>query len=420
MDSNLHEEMLNLGEGAREAAHGLGCASARQRNAALLAMADAIDADRKRIVSANKKDLVAARAAGLSPAMLDRLTLTPARIDAIIKGLHEVAELPDPLARRLGRVKRPNGLVIDKEPVPIGVIAIIYESRPNVTADAAALCIKSGNAVILRGGKEAIESNRAIAVALSAGLREAGLSERAVQLVQTTDRAAVNELVALEGLVDVVIPRGGESLIRAVVEHARVPVLKHYNGICHIYVDAAADQDQALEIIRNAKCQRPGTCNAVETILVNEKIASAFIPRLAKACRKWGVAVKADAAARALADGFEVATDEDWRNEYLALKLSLAVVPDTAAAIAHINRYGSHHSDAILTTSAAAARAFTREVDSAAVYVNASTRFTDGGEFGMGCEMGISTDKLHARGPVGIRELTTYKYVVHGNGQVRK
>ena len=416
---NLYDEIRKMGEAARDAAHALGCASARQRNAALLAMTEAIDADRAQIVAANDKDLAAARASGLSPAMVDRLTLTPARVDAVIKGLREVADLADPLSRRLARVTRPNGLVIDKVPVPIGVIAIIYESRPNVTADAAALCIKSGNAVILRGGKEAIESNKAIAAAMAKGLRKAGLPENAVQLVRTTDRAAVPELVSLEGLVDVVIPRGGESLIRAVVEHARVPVLKHYNGICHIYVDAAADQKQALEIIHNAKCQRPGTCNAVETILVNEKIAKAFIPRLAKACRKWGVAVKADAAARALADGFEEATEEDWRNEYLALKLSLAVVPDTAAAIAHINRYGSHHSDAILTADPAAARAFTREVDSAAVYVNASTRFTDGGEFGMGCEMGISTDKLHARGPVGIRELTTYKYVVHGNGQLR-
>ncbi len=417
---DLHDEIRALGEAARDAAHALGCATARQRNAALLAMAEAVDADRKPIDAANDKDLAAARLSGLSPAMIDRLTLTPSRVDGVIKGLREVADLPDPLSRRLARVTRPNGLVIDKVPVPIGVIAIIFESRPNVTADAAALCIKSGNAVILRGGKEAIESNKAIATAMAKGLRKAGLPENAVQLVQTTDRAAVPALVTLEGLVDVVIPRGGESLIRAVMEHARVPVLKHYNGICHIYVDAAADQKQALDIIRNAKCQRPGTCNAVETILVNEKIAEAFIPRLAKACREWGVAVKADAAARALADGFEVATDDDWRNEYLALKLSLAVVPDTAAAIAHINRYGSHHSDAILTENPAAARAFTREVDSAAVYVNASTRFTDGGEFGMGCEMGISTDKLHARGPVGIRELTTYKYVVHGTGQIRK
>ena len=416
---NIHDEIRMMGEAARDAAHALGCASARQRNAALLAMAEAIDADRAKIVAANDKDLAAARASGLSPAMVDRLTLTPARVDAVVKGLREVADLADPLSRRLARVTRPNGLVIDKVPVPIGVIAIIYESRPNVTADAAALCIKSGNAVILRGGKEAIESNKAIAAAMAKGLHKVGLPENTVQLVQTTDRAAVPELVSLEGLVDVVIPRGGESLIRAVMEHARVPVLKHYNGICHIYVDAAADQKQALDIIHNAKCQRPGTCNAVETILVNATIAKTFIPRLAKACRKWGVTVKADAAARALADGFEVATEDDWRNEYLALKLSLAVVSDTAAAIAHINRYGSHHSDAILTEDTAAARAFTREVDSAAVYVNASTRFTDGGEFGMGCEMGISTDKLHARGPVGIRELTTYKYVVHGNGQVR-
>lgn len=417
---SLHDEIRAIGVAAKAAARELVRFSGDSRNEALLAMAEAIDASRAEIAAANAVDVAAAAAAGLSPALIDRLTLTEARVDGVIKGLREVAALPDPLVRNLGTVVRPNGLEIVKQPVPIGVIAIIFESRPNVTADAAALCVKSGNAVILRGGKEALNSNKAIAAAMAAGIRKAGLPDNTVQLITTLDHAAVTELVRMDDCIDVVIPRGGESLIRAVVQNARVPVLKHYNGICHIYVDESADFLEALEIIHNAKCQRPGTCNAVETVLVNEKIAAAFIPVLAEKCRAWGVAVKADAASRAFADGFESATEEDWTNEYLSLKMSLAVVAGVDAAIAHINRYGSHHSDAILTRDDAAARKFTCEVDSAAVYVNASTRFTDGGEFGMGCEMGISTDKLHARGPVGIEELTTYKYVVHGNGQVRK
>ena len=417
----LHEEIRAIGDAAQTAARQLVNTTPRRRSAALLSMASAIDLHRDLILAANAKDLEAARKEGLSDALLDRLTLTPARIDAMIDGVRAVSDLPDPLTRNLGHVKRPNGIIIVKQPVPIGVIVIIYESRPNVTADAAALCIKSGNAVILRGGKEARLSNRAIAEALSEGASKAGLPQDAVQLVTSTDHEGVTELVQMDDRVDLVIPRGGERLIRAVVEHSRVPVLKHYNGICHIFVDAQADQDMALSIIRNAKCQRPGTCNAVETILVHSDIAGDFIPRLAKACREWGVTVKADEEACAIAPdaGFETATDEDWTNEYLSLKLTLGVVPDLVSAIEHINQYGSHHSDAIITSDTAAARAFTREVDSAAVYINASTRFTDGGEFGMGCEMGISTDKLHARGPVGIKELTTYKYVIRGNGQIR-
>ena len=391
----------------------------RKRSAALRAAADAIVAASAAIKTANAADLAAAKERGLSAAMIDRLTLTDARIAAMADGLRQVAALPDPLARRLATFRRPNGLVISKVPVPIGVIAIIFESRPNVAADAAALCIKSGNAAILRGGKEALASNCAIVDAMSAALAKAGIPEGAVQLVRTTDHADVRELVKMEGLVDLVIPRGGESLVRAVMENARVPVLKHYNGICHIFVDASADLVEALGIINNAKCQRPGTCNAVEKVLVHKAIAKKFVPRLAKACAKWGVEVFADEAARAIEPSLKPATDADWTTEYLDLKLTLGVVDGVDAAIGHINRFGSHHSDAILTRDAASAEAFLKRVDSAAVYHNASTRFTDGGEFGFGCEMGISTDRMHARGPVGIKELTTYKYVIRGNGQIR-
>ena len=416
---DLHGEIRALGVAAKAAALELAGVPGARRARAIREMAASLETSREAILKANAEDVEAAKAAGLSPAMVDRLTLTDARFDGMAKGLREVAALPDPLARRLGTARRPNGLVIEKRPVPIGVIAIIYESRPNVTADAAALCLKSGNAVILRGGKEAFASNRAIAAALAEGAARAGMPAGTVQLVGTTDRAAVGELAGLDEFVDVVIPRGGESLIRAVVESARVPVLKHYNGICHIFVDESADLRQALAIIRNAKCQRPGTCNAVEKVLVHAAVAAKFVPRLARECAKWGVELFADEVARSYVPALAPASEADWRTEYLSLKLTLGVVPDVGAAIEHVNFYGSHHSDAILTADDANARRFTTFVDSAAVYVNASTRFTDGGEFGFGCEMGISTDKLHARGPVGIRELTSYKYVVRGNGQVR-
>jgi glutamate-5-semialdehyde dehydrogenase len=415
----LHETMRGMGDAALEASRRMATASTRRKNIALRAMAAAVDTRRDLIKAANGRDLKAGREAGLSTAMLDRLELNDARLDGIIQGLRTVADLPDPVGRCLQRRRRPNGLVILKQRVPIGVIAIIYESRPNVTADAAALCVKTGNAVILRGGREALHSNQAIADALAIGADEAGLPARAVQFVSTTDREAVRELVQMNDRVDLVIPRGGESLIHAVVEQARVPVIKHYKGVCHVYVDESAEPDIALAIIENAKCQRPGVCNAAETLLVHAGIAGAFLPRLAELCKRCQVQIRADEEARAIVPDFHPAEETDWWAEYLDLTLALRVVADTDAAIAHINTYGSHHSDAIVTRDGAAAKAFTREVDSAAVYVNASTRFTDGGEFGMGAEMGISTDKLHARGPMGLEELTTYKYVVQGNGQIR-
>jgi len=411
--------MLAVGQASLEASRRLAVLGSRRKNAILEAMAEAVETSRKAIAEANAGDVQAARAAGMAPALVDRLTLTDKRIDAMIAGIREVAALKDPVGHKISRWIRPNGLEIVKRRVPIGVIAIIYESRPNVTADTAALCIKTSNAVILRGGKEAINSNRAIADAMAEGGRKGGLPENAIQLIRTTDREAVRELVRLDGIVDMVIPRGGESLIRAVVENATVPVLKHYKGICATYVDESADVEMALRIVENAKCQRPGTCNATETLLVHEAAAKEFLPRMAAALMARGVELRGDAAARAVVADMKAATDRDWDTEFLDMVLAVGVVPSLEAAIAHINRHGSHHSDAIITESENAARRFCAEIDSAAVYVNASTRFTDGGEFGMGAEIGISTDKLHARGPMGLEELTTYKYVVTGNGQVR-
>jgi len=325
----------------------------------------------------------------------------------------------DPIGGQISRWIRPNGLEIIKRRVPIGVIGIIYESRPNVTADSAALCFKTSNVVILRGGKEAIYSNIAIADALVAGGRKRGMPEHAVQLIRTTDREAIRELVQMEGKVDLIIPRGGESLIRAVTEQSHVPVIKHYKGVCHVYVDASADFEMALRIIENAKCQRPGVCNAMETLLVHEKIAADFLPKVAERLAARNVELRGDDAARAIVPGMKVATVADWSAEYLDLILSVAVVSSTRAAIDHINFYGSKHSDSIVTASDADRDMFLNEVDSAAVYANASTRFTDGGEFGMGAEIGISTDKIHARGPMGLEELTSYKYIITGNGQIR-
>jgi len=416
---SLHAEMLAVGQASLEASRRLAVLGSRRKNAILEAMAEAVETSRKAIAEANAGDVQAARAAGMAPALVDRLTLTDKRIDAMIAGIREVAALKDPVGHKISRWIRPNGLEIVKRRVPIGVIAIIYESRPNVTADTAALCIKTSNAVILRGGKEAINSNRAIADAMAEGGRKGGLPENAIQLIRTTDREAVRELVRLDGIVDMVIPRGGESLIRAVVENATVPVLKHYKGICATYVDESADVEGALRIVENAKCQRPGTCNATETLLVHEAAAKEFLPRMAAALMARGVELRGDAAARAVVADMKAATDRDWDTEFLDMVLAVGVVPSLEAAIAHINRHGSHHSDAIITESENAARRFCAEIDSAAVYVNASTRFTDGGEFGMGAEIGISGDKLHARGPMGLEELTTYKYVVTGNGQVR-
>jgi glutamate-5-semialdehyde dehydrogenase len=414
----LHEDMLAMGDRAVAASRSLAKLTARRKNSALEAMAGELDARRQVIKDANAKDMDAGRAGGLSAAMLDRLLLTDARIDAMIKGIRDVVVLKDPVGARISKWVRPNGLEIVKTRVPLGVIAIIYESRPNVTADAAALCIKTSNAVILRGGSESIQSNLAIADALQAGGRKKGLPDGAIQLVATTDRDAIRELVQMVGKVDLAIPRGGEGLINAVAEHARVPVIKHYKGVCHVYVDEAANEDMALRIVENAKCQRPGVCNAIEKVLIHEKIASSFLPKMAQVLGARSVELRGDEAARKIVP-MKPATEEDWYAEYLDLILAVKIVSDAEAAIDHINKYGSHHSDAIVTENEATGRLFTQGVDSATVYVNASTRFTDGGEFGMGAEIGISTEKLHARGPMGLEELTTYKYVILGNGQVR-
>lgn len=415
----LHDTIRKIGDQALTASRRMVSLSTKRKNAVLNAMANAIDQQRDLIKEANAQDLAQAKADGLSGAMQDRLTLTDARIDSMITGIREVALLPDPVGKKIWKRTRPNGLVIEKRRVPLGVIAIIYESRPNVTSDAAVLCIKTSNAVILRGGKEAIHSNLAIAHALQEGGASAGLPPNTVQFIETIDREAVRELVQLDDRVDVVIPRGGESLIRAVVENARVPVLKHYKGVCHVFVDAGADLNQALAIVENAKCQRPGVCNAMETLLVHQDAAEAFLPLLQTLAARRKLELRGCQATRAFLPDCRPATEEDWTTEYLDLILSVRIVKNLKAAITHINTYSSHHSDAIITPNTHSAKKFLKEVDSAAVYVNASTRFTDGGEFGMGAEMGISTDKLHARGPVGLEELTTYKYVVTGQGQIR-
>ena len=383
-------------------------------------MADGILKDADIIKEANAQDLGAGRAAGLSAALLDRLALNDKRIEAMAAGLRDVAALPDPVGRVLDSRTRPNGLSMRKVAVPIGVIAFIYESRPNVTADAAGLCLKAGNAVILRGGKEAIQSNRAIARSLLDSGARAGLPANAVQLVQTTDREAVRELAQATGLVDVIIPRGGEALIRAVTENARVPVIKHYKGVCHVFVDRDADLDMAERIVINAKCQRPAVCNSMETLLVDEAVAKTFLPRIANALLARKVELRGDDATRQLVSAAKAATEADWSTEYGDLIINIRVVPGVDGGIAHINRYGSQHSDAIVTRNQATADRFLREVDSATVYHNASTRFTDGGEFGMGAEVGISTDKIGARGPMGLEELTTYKWIIEGTGQVRE
>ena len=416
---DLHETIHSMGERAVAASRALATLSTRRKNIILEAMADALDANRARILAANARDMAAGRDAGLPDAMLDRLSLTDARLDGVINAVRSLVGLRDPVGREIARWTRPNGLLIRKMRVPIGVIGIIYESRPNVTVDAAALCFKASNAVILRGGREALETNIALADALQSGGAAKGLPPDSIQLISVTDHDAVRELVQLEGLVDLVIPRGGERLIRTVAEQARVPVIKHYKGVCHVYVDKAADPAMALDIIENAKCSRPGVCNALEKVLVHRDIAPTFLPLLAERLRARRVELRGDEAARAAVPDLVPATDADWDAEYLDLVLAVKVVDGTAAAIDHINRHGSHHSDSIVTADTKARDQFLQQVDSACVYVNASTRFTDGGEFGLGAEIGISTDKLHARGPMALEELTTYKYLVTGNGQIR-
>ncbi|HBO3684767.1 TPA: glutamate-5-semialdehyde dehydrogenase [Pseudomonas aeruginosa] len=420
MTESVLDYMSRLGRDARAASRLLARAATAQKNRALLAAADALDAARAELSHANEQDLAAGRANGLEPAMLDRLALTPARIDDMIEGLRQVATLPDPIGEIRDMRYVPSGIQIGKMRVPLGVVGIIYESRPNVTIDAASLCLKSGNATILRGGSEAIHSNQAIARCIQQGLAEAGLPAAAVQVVETTDRAAVGALISMPEYVDVIVPRGGKGLIERISREAKVPVIKHLDGICHVYIDVAADLDKAIRVADNAKTQRYAPCNTMETLLVHAGIAEQALPPLATIYREKGVELRGDAATRALlgADVLE-ATEEDWRTEYNAPILSIRIVDGLDAAIEHINTYGSQHTDAIITENFSDARRFLAEVDSASVMVNASTRFADGFEYGLGAEIGISTDKLHARGPVGLEGLTSEKYVVFGDGHVR-
>lgn len=420
MTESVLDYMSRLGRAAREASRVVARATTAQKNQALLAAADALDAARAQLTDANEQDLAAGRANGLEPAMLDRLALTPARIDDMIEGLRQVASLPDPIGEIRDMRYVPSGIQIGKMRVPLGVVGIIYESRPNVTIDAASLCLKSGNATILRGGSEAIHSNQAIAACIQQGLAAAGLPASAVQVVETTDRAAVGALITMPEYVDVIVPRGGKSLIERISRDAKVPVIKHLDGICHVYIDVAADLDKAIRVADNAKTQRYAPCNTMETLLVHAGIADRVLPPLAAIYRDKGVELRGDAATRVLlgSDVLE-ATEEDWRTEYNAPILSIRIVDSLAAAIEHINTYGSQHTDAIITENFTDARRFLTEVDSASVMVNASTRFADGFEYGLGAEIGISTDKLHARGPVGLEGLTSEKYVVFGDGHVR-
>jgi glutamate-5-semialdehyde dehydrogenase len=383
-------------------------------------MADAIERGVARLLDSNRKDVEAARAKGLEAAMVDRLTLSPKGVAAMAQGLREIAALPDPVGEISAMSYRPSGIQVGRMRVPLGVVGIIYESRPNVTADAAGLCLKSGNAAILRGGSEAIHSNQAIASCVHEGLRGAGLPESAVQVIETTDRAAVGELITMKDYVDIIVPRGGKGLIERVSSESRIPVLKHLDGVCHVYIDDRADMEKAIRIADNAKTQRYGTCNTMETLLVHKDIAPQVLPRLAKIYATKGVELRGDAAARAMAPQMKAATEEDWYTEYLGPILAVRVVDGLDQAIEHITVYGSQHTDAIVTEDYSRARRFLREVDSASVMVNASTRFADGFEFGLGAEIGISTDKLHARGPVGLEGLTSLKFIVLGDGQVRE
>ncbi len=417
---NLKSYVEECGAKARTAATSMAATDSGTKEKALLAMADAIAANANLIKSENEKDLAAARADGLAAAMIDRLTLTDARIEGMREAVSDIAAQQDPVGRVENMVQRPSGIEVGKMSVPIGVVGIIYESRPNVTADAAALCLKSGNACILRGGKEAFHSNMVIASVLAEAGVGAGLPEHAVQLIEVTDRETVSLLAQAEGLVDVIIPRGGEALIRAVVEAARIPVIKHYAGVCHTYVDGNADVTMAEEIAFNAKVQRPGVCNAMETLLVHASVAEALLPSLFARYRAAGVELRGCERTQRIDADVVAAKDDDWPTEYLDLILSVRIVDGIDEAMGHIRRFGSAHTDAIVTRDVGAARKFVREVDSSSVMVNASTRFSDGGEYGLGAEIGISTDKLHARGPMGAAELTTYKWVVYADGAIRQ
>ncbi len=420
LDIDIKSYCGGLADGARAAARKLVAVPGHTRDAALRAIAGQLIQNRDALQSANAQDLEAGEAAGLSSALLDRLTLTDTRIESMAQSVRQIADQVDPVGEIIEGYVRPNGIRLEKVRVPIGVILIIFESRPNVTSDAAALCIKSGNAVILRGGKEALHSNHAIAQCVRDGLTEAGLDPQLVQLVETTDRAAVGELLKLEGRIDLAIPRGGESLIRAVVEQAHIPVIKHYTGNCHVYVDAAADEQMAIDICINAKTQRTGVCNAAETILFHVDTAhSGLMGKILGELSKRGVQLRGDNHTREHFAAADEANDGDWAEEYLDMICAIKVVQNIDEAIDHINRYGSQHTDAIVTSSVAAADQFVQQVDTANAFINCSTRFSDGGEYGLGAEIGISTDKLHARGPMGAKDLTTYKWIARGSGQVR-
>ncbi|MBF0569561.1 MAG: glutamate-5-semialdehyde dehydrogenase [Candidatus Omnitrophica bacterium] len=417
---DMQAVILQQAKQAKAASLKLALVSTKDKDKALKAMAKALWARRAFILKENAVDVEAAKVAGLSAALVDRLTLNDKRVKAMADGILDIVKLKDPVGKVLASWKRPNGLKITKVSVPLGVVAIIYESRPNVTADCAALCLKSGNAVILRGGKEAIHSNKAIYQVLRNALSGTKIPAEALQLIETIDREAVVELLKLDQHIDLVVPRGGEGLIRFVAENSRIPVVKHYKGVCHIYVSSKADLKKAEEICFNAKVQRPGVCNAMEKMLVHEKIAKKFLPVMVKRFRAAGVQIRGDEATCALIPDAVPATPQDWFEEYLDLILTVKVVKSAQEAIDHINIHGSRHSDAIVSKDKKEAAAFLKGVDSACLYVNASTRFTDGYEFGLGAEIGISTDKLHVRGPMGLEGLTSYKYEVYGTGQIRK
>jgi len=417
---SVADYMSEVGRQARDAARVLARASSSTKNAALNAIADDLDRNHIALASANKRDLAAGAAKGLDEALLDRLELTPARIDSMIKGLRQIVALPDPIGGIFDMNYLPSGIQVGRMRVPLGVVGIIYESRPNVTADAAALCLKSGNATVLRGGSEAFHSNQAVAASIRKGLQLAGLPPDAVQVVATTDRAAVGSMITMPEYVDVIIPRGGKGLIERISREAKVPVIKHLDGICHVYIDDQADPKKAYDIAINAKTQRYGTCNTMETLLVAERIAETVLPRLTNTFVEKGVELRGcPVSCRVIGDAIKPATEQDWDTEYLAPILSIRVVPDLDAAIDHINRHSSQHTDSIVTENYTRARRFLTEVDSSSVMVNASTRFADGFEYGLGAEIGISTDKFHARGPVGLEGLTSVKFIVLGDGHIR-
>ncbi len=420
MSDTIKDQILEMGRKALVASRALATLDSDQKNRILRSMADEVLAQENEILGANEKDLAAARDNGLNTAMIDRLSLDHDRLAAIAEGIRQVADLDDPVGEILEERKRPNGLLIQKKRVPIGVIGIIFESRPNVTSDAAVLCFKTGNATILRGGKEAIHSNRALATALQAGGAREGLPENSVQLIPFTERESVQHMAEMDQYLDLIIPRGGAGLIETVVSLARMPVIKHYDGICHVYVDKDADLAMAEAIVINSKTQKPSVCNALETLLVDDDIADEFFPRIAAKLSELGVELRGDERFVSSAGvSVTAATEDDWKTEYLDLILAVKTVADVDDAIAHIGQYGSKHSDSIVTANEATAEKFLAEVDAAAVFWNASTRFSDGFEFGFGAEIGISTDKLHARGPMGLNELTSYKYLLFGNGQVK-